>query len=83
MDYSRRDFLRIAAVGLPVVGTSWFYSGAAHAREEVEGTYSQTQADSIHNSSMEEAIRRAGKNPKEVKARADRRLLELQAASIR
>jgi hypothetical protein len=32
---------------------------------------------------MEEAIRRAGENPEEVKARADSRLLELQAASIR
>ena len=83
MDYSRRDFLRIAAVGLPVVGTSWFYSGAAHAREEIEGAYSQAQADRIHNSSMEEAIRRTGENPEEVKARADSRLLELQAASIR
>ncbi len=82
MDYSRRDFLRIAAVGLPVVGTSWFYSGAAHAREEVEGTYSQTQADSIHNNSMEEAIRQAGEKPGEVKARADSRLLELWAGSI-
>jgi hypothetical protein len=81
MDYSRRDFLRIAAVGLPVVGTSWFYSGAAHAREEVEGTYSQTQADSIHKGSMEEAIRQAGEKPGEVKARADSRLLELWAGS--
>lgn len=81
MDYSRRDFLRIAAVGLPVVGTSWFYSGAALAREEVEGTYGQTQADSIHKSSMEEAIRQAGEKPMEVKARADSRLLELWAGS--
>ncbi len=83
MDYSRRDFLRIAAVGLPVVGTSWFYSGAAHAREEIEGAYGQTQADSIHNGSVEEKIRQAGEKPEEVKARADSRLLELQAASIR
>lgn len=83
MDYSRRDFLRIAAVGLPVVGTPWFYSSEAHARAEIEGAYSQAQADRIHNGSMEEAIRRAGENPEEVKARADSRLLELQAASIR
>jgi len=32
---------------------------------------------------MEEAIRRAGERPEEVKARADSRILELQAASIR
>ena len=83
MDYSRRDFLRIAAVGLPVVGASWFYSGAAHAREGIERAYSQTQADSIHNSSMEEAIRQAGEKPGEVKARADSRLLELLAGSFR
>jgi hypothetical protein len=83
MDYSRRDFLRIAAVGLPVAGASWFYSGAAHASEEIEGAYSQTQADSIHSSSMEEAIRQAGEKPAEVKARADSRLLELWAGSVR
>jgi len=83
MDYSRRDFLRIAAVGLPVVGTSWFYSGAAHAREEIEGAYSQAQADSIHNGSVEEKIRQAGEKPGEVKARADSRLLELKAGSSR
>jgi hypothetical protein len=83
MDYSRRDFLKIAAAGLPVVGVPWFYSSTAHAGVETEGAYSQAQADSIHNRSTEEAIRRAGKKPEEVKARADSRLLELQAASIR
>ncbi len=83
MDYSRRDFLRVAAAGLPVVGAAWFYSSVAHAGVETQGAYSQAQADRIHNSSMEEAIRRAGENPEEVKARADSRLLELQAASIR
>jgi hypothetical protein len=65
------------------VGVPWFYSSAAHAGVETEGAYSQAQADSIHNRSTEEAIRRAGKKPEEVKARADSRLLELQAASIR
>ncbi len=83
MDYSRRDFLRIAAAGLPVVGAAWFYSSAAHAREEIEGAYGQTQADSIHNSSMEEEIRQEGENPEEVKARADSRLLKLKAGSSR
>ncbi len=83
MDYSRRDFLRIAAAGLPVVGAARFYSSEAHAREGIEGAYSQAQADRIHNGSMEEAIRQAGENPEEVRARADNRLLELQAASIR
>lgn len=84
MHYSRRDFLKVAAVGLPVaVGASWFSSSAAHARGEIEGAYTQAQADTIHSRSIEEAIRRAGGRPEEVKARADSRLLELQAASIR
>jgi len=84
MDYSRRDFLKVAAAGLPVVvGAPWFSSSAAHAREETEGAYAQARADRIHNRSMEEAIRQAGEKPEEVKARADSRLRELWAASIR
>ena len=82
MDYNRRYFLRIAAAGLPVVGAPWLYSGAAHARAEPEGAYSQARADEIHNRSTEEAIRRAGEKPEEVKARVGRRLLELKADSI-
>ena len=83
MDYNRRDFLKIAAAGLPVMGAPWFFSSAAHAREEIEGAYTQAQADRIHYRSMEEAIRQAGAEPEEVKAQVDSRLLELQAASIR
>ncbi len=83
MHYSRRDFLKVAAAGIPVaVGVPWIFSGAAHARGEIKGAYSQAQADTIHSRSMEEAIRRAGERPEEVKARADNRILELQPASI-
>ena len=78
MAYSRRDFLRIAAAGLPVVvGAPWLCSSAAHAKAEMEGGYTQAQADRIHNRSTEKAIRRAGEKPEEVKARVDRRLREL------
>ncbi len=83
MDYNRRYFLTIAAAGLPVAGMPWLYSGAAHARAEPEGSYTQAQADAIHNRSTEEAIRKAGEKPEEVKARADNRILQLQAGSIR
>jgi hypothetical protein len=80
MVYSRRDFLRIAAAGIPVVvGVPWLCSSTAHARAE-EGGYTQAQADTIHNRSTEEAIRQAGEKPEEVKARVDRRLRELRAA---
>ncbi len=82
MDYNRRYFLRIAAAGLPVVGAPYLFSSAAHAREETEGAYTQAQADGIHNRSTEEAIRQAGEKPEEVKARVNRRLLELRADSI-
>ena len=80
MAYSRRDFLRIAAAGLPVVvGAPWLCSSAAHAKAEMEGGYTQAQADRIHKRSTEEAIRQAGEKPEEVKARVDRRLRELRA----
>ena len=81
--YSRHDFLRIAAAGLPVViGAPWLCSGVAHARAEMEGGYTQAQADRIHNRSTEEAIRRAGERLEEVRARVFRRLRELRADSI-
>jgi hypothetical protein len=81
MVYSRRDFLRIAAAGIPVVvGAPWFFSSAAHARAETEEGYTQAQADTIHNRSTEEAIRQAGEKPEEVKAQVDRRMRELRAA---
>jgi hypothetical protein len=83
MVYSRHDFLRIAAAGLPfVVGAPWLCSGAAHARMEMEGGYAQAQADKIHNRSTEAAIRQAGEKPEEVKARVDRRLRELRTDSL-
>jgi hypothetical protein len=79
--YSRRDFLRIAAAGIPVVvGAPWLCSSVAHARAETEEGYTQAQADTIHNLSTEEAIRQSGEKPEEVKARVDRRLRELRAA---
>ena len=82
MDYNRRYFLRIAAAGLPVVGMPWLYSSAAHAKAELEGAYTQAQADEIHNRSTEEEIRQAGEKPEEVKARVDRRLRELKADPV-
>ncbi len=83
MHYSRRDFLRFAAAGLPVAASSWFFSGAALARAGTEGSYTQARADRIHGRSTEESIRRAGEDPEEVKALVDRRLRELRAGSIR
>ena len=65
MDYSRRDFLKVAAAGLPVVALPWFASNPAYAGAEIEGAYSQAEADRIHNRSMEEALRQAGRRPQE------------------
>jgi len=79
MAYSRRDFLRIAATGLPVVvGAPWLCSSAAHAKAEMKGGYTQARADRIHKRSTEEAIRQAGEKPEEVKARVVRRLRKLR-----
>jgi hypothetical protein len=83
MHYSRHEFLKVVAAGLPVVvGAPWLCSGAAHARAKTEGGYTQAQADTIHNRSTEEAIRQAGEKPEEVKARVNRRLRELRAQPI-
>jgi hypothetical protein len=83
MAYSRHDFLRIAAAGLPVmIGVPWLCTSAAHARTRMEGGYTQAQADRIHNRSTEAAIRQAGESPEEVRARVYRRLRELKADSI-
>jgi len=83
MHYSRHEFLKVAAAGLPVVvGAPWLCSGAADARAKTEGGYTQAQADTIHNRSTEEAIRQAGEKPEEVKARVNRRLRELRAQPI-
>lgn len=79
MDYSRRDFLRVAAAGLPVVCAPWFCPGVAHATAKTHRAYGQARADRIHDRSTEEAIRQAGKDPAAVKAQVRRRLLELKA----
>ena len=79
MHYSRRDFLRFAAAGLPVVAASWNYATVARAGTRREGAYTQARADRIHSRSTAEAIEQAGEDPEEVKARVDRRLRELRA----
>jgi len=78
--YSRRDFLKIAAV-LPVMGTTWFFSSAARAGAAAKEAYTQAQADTIHEDATEEAIRQRGEGetPEEVKAEVERRLRELKA----
>lgn len=82
MTYSRHDFLRIAVAGLPVVtGVPWLLTGTALARSSTRGQYTQAQADRIHYRSTEAAIRRAGKNPEEVKAQVNRRIHELRMDS--
>jgi anaerobic selenocysteine-containing dehydrogenase len=81
MNYSRRDFLKVAAAGIPVAGASWFFSGVARAEPGTRGRYAQVRADRIHKRSTEEAIRQAGEDPEEVKARVNRRLHELRANS--
>jgi hypothetical protein len=79
MHYSRRDFLKVAVAGLPVVGLPLFFPGVAPARE-AEKEYTQAQAAAIHKRSVEDAIRRAGERPEEVKARMDRRIRDLKAS---
>jgi hypothetical protein len=79
MHYSRRDFLKFAAAGLPVVGASWSYATVAQAETKIEDAYTQAHADRIHNRATAGAIERAGEEPEEVKARVDRRIRELKA----
>ena len=79
MNYSRRDFLKFAAAGLPVVGAAWNYATVARAATQPEGAYTQARADRIHSRSTAEAIERAGEEPEDVKARVDSRLRELKA----
>ena len=78
--YSRRDFLKIAAV-LPVMGTTWLFSSAARAGAAEEEAYTHAQADAIHEDATAEAIRQRGEGetPEEVKAEVERRLRELKA----
>ena len=79
MHYSRRDFLKFAAAGLPVMGASWSYATVAQAGTRTEEAYTQARADRIHSRSTAEAIEWAGEDPEEVKARVDRRIRELKA----
>jgi hypothetical protein len=81
MHYSRRDFLRVATAGIPVAGMPWFFSSVARAEAPARERYAQTRADKIHKRATEEAIRQAGEDPAEVKARVNRRLSELKANS--
>jgi len=59
----------------------WFFTSVAHAETPARGRYAQTRADKIHKRSTEEAIRQAGEDPEEVKARVNRRVRELRADS--
>lgn len=79
MHYSRRDFLKFAAAGLPVVGASWSYATVARAKPRQGGAYTQAYADRIHERAEAEAIERAGEDPAEIKAQVDRRIRELKA----
>ena len=73
----------MAASGFAVVGAYGLFPGAAHATEEIKGSYTQARADMIHARSMVEDIRQEGANPEEVKAQANRRIAELRADLIR
>jgi hypothetical protein len=81
MHYSRRAFLKIATAGIPIAGAPWLFSSMARAEAGPRGRYAQTRADKIHKRSMEEAIRQAGEDPEEVKARVNRSMRELMASS--
>jgi hypothetical protein len=81
MHYSRRDFLRVATAGIPVAGMPWFFSSVARAEAPARERYAQIRADRIHKRSTEEAIREAGEDPEEVKARVKSRVRELRAGS--
>jgi hypothetical protein len=77
--YTRRDFLRVAAAGLPVVGIPWYFSSAARAGAETEAGYAQARADLIHNRSTEEEIKQSNEDPEEIRARVIRRVRDLKA----
>ncbi|PLS87768.1 MAG: hypothetical protein CYG60_00155 [Actinobacteria bacterium] len=95
MNYSRRQFLSLAAAGLPVVAAPLlFFRGTAHAAprllesqgpgkgitvSDARRPYDQATADMIHNRSVELNILEAGESPKEVKARVNLRIRGLRA----
>ena len=94
MNYSRRQFLRLAAAGLPVAAAPLlFFRGTAHAAPRLlesqgpgEGItvsdarrpYDQATADRIHNRSVELEILKMGEMPDVVKARVNRRIRSLR-----
>ncbi len=92
MDYSRREFLRDAVVGLSVGAVPLLFRGTVYAQDsfpksqrlwkstevlDTRGPYSQARADRIHNRSVEQKIKEAGKKPEEVKAQVNRILQSL------
>ena len=79
MDYSRRQFLRLAAAGLPVAAASpLLFLGTAHAAPPPSEPYDQATADRIHNRSVEREILEAGKTPAQVKAEVDLRIRQIR-----
>lgn len=84
MDYSRRDFLRMSAAGLPLVAGGALFTSTAFGSESdeirvnPEKAYSEKQAAALHELSMEKAIREDGKDPEEVRRQVRSRMLELR-----
>lgn len=79
MDYSRRDFLRMSAAGLPLMAGGVFFTSTALGVEgNGKGAYNENRAEIIHRNSTEKAIREDGKDPEEVKQQVRSRMLELR-----
>ena len=95
MNYSRRQFMRLAATGLSIAAVPpLLFQGTAYAQSsrppksqgpeestkvlDVRKPYDQATADRIHNLSVEQEIKEAGKDPSEVKAQVNRRLRSLK-----
>lgn len=83
MDYSRRDFLRISAAGLPLVaGGALFTSTALGSEGARKKANDEKRAAIIHRDSMEEAIREAGEDPEEVRQQVRDEMLKLKGKAI-
>ena len=94
MDYSRRQFLRLTAAGLSAAAVPVLFQPTAYAQSsrppksqgpeestkvlDVRKPYDQATADRIHNLSVEQEIKEAGKDPSEVKTQVNRRLRSLK-----
>ena len=95
MNYSRRQFIRLAATGLSVAAVPpLLFHGTAYAEEpprlksqgpgkstrvlDVRKSYDQAIADRIHNLSVDQEIKEAGKDSSEVKAQVNRRVRSLK-----